>query len=1165
MARRQDGTGDRDRPRPGDHDRARTRRDRARLLRFTAAGALTRGLALAAAAVGSTLLLAGAAPPAPQAPAPAGDTQPAEPARERAWRANNVGVAHLEQFNFDAATAAFNDAVAIDPSLAIARLNLGIARFYAGDLAGARAALEAARPLLPDRPQPDYVLGLVARAENRTEDAIAAFSRVRTMDPDDVGTAINLGQLYLQDRQYPEAVERFTAALAAEPYNATAAYGLSTAMTRSRAPGAEEATARFQTLRTSAYAVTYSQNYLEQGRYAEGIASTGSETGLVDTAVPDVSFQEMSNAIAVTPPQSADAGSPALALADLDGDGHLDLVLAGPGGLRLLRNDGQARFAPLRATIPAAVQGAARAALAADYDNDGAVDLLVLRTSGLSLLHRTAPDRFEDATSAAGLAGVSGHFTTAAWVDADHDGDLDLAIGGEPGARLLRNNGDRTFADVTAASGLPGSGGVAAIVPSDFDNRRDVDLLLVRAGAPAALFSNRRDGSFADVAGEAGLAATGAAMAAAADLNKDGATDFLFAQPDGPVRLALSDGRGRFSTAEGPAESAGARALLPIDYDNDGLTDLVVLTATGLRVLRGVGSGYADVTGTALPATTNAGGAGALAAGDLDGDGDTDLVLQTAAGPRVWRNEGGSRHASLRVALRGRVSNRSGAGVKVELRAGSLRSRLETSITTPAAAPADVLFGLGRRSRADAVRVLWPSGILQAETGIGDAAAPLAGAMTLEELDRKPSSCPFLYTWNGTRFEFVTDFLGGGEMGYWLAPGTRNEPIPAEYVRIPGDRLVPRNGRLELRVTNELEEALFLDRLRLIAVDHPDDLAVYPNGGLRERPEPFTLYATRAPQALAAAVDDRGRDVLERLSAVDRRFVDDLPLDPIRGYAARHALTLTLPAAPDGRRLLLLTGWTDYAFSRDNVAASQRGLALTPPSLEIPDGRGGWRTLVEDIGFPAGRPQTVTLDLTGRLPRGVTDVRIVTTMRIYWDQIVVGASEASVTPRLTPLDPLSAALRWRGFSKEGAPDGREPWTYDYDRVSTQSPWKLFPGRYTREGDVRPLLTSADDMFVVSKPGDEIAVSFDAGELPALPAGWTRTWLLYGDGFSKEMDLHSASPDTLDPLPFHAMSRYPYSTTEAYPSSEAHREYQARYNTRIVARPLPPLELAGRER
>src|ERR671938_1791218 len=91
----------------------------------------------------------------------------------------------------------------------------------------------------------------------------------------------------------------------------------------------------------------------------------------------------------------------------------------------------------------------------------------------------------------------------------------------------------------------------------------------------------------------------------------------------------------------------------------------------------------------------------------------------------------------------------------------------------------------------------------------------------VQELDRKPSSCPFLFAWNGRRFEFVTDFLGAGEMGYWEAPGVRNHPDPDEYVRIRGDQLRERDGRFEIRVTNELEEVLYVDRLQLIAVAHP--------------------------------------------------------------------------------------------------------------------------------------------------------------------------------------------------------------------------------------------------------------------------------------------------------------------------------------------------------
>src|SRR6187549_580388 len=303
-------------------------------------------------------------------------------ARENAYRANNIGVARLEQYDFPAAIAAFRRSLEIDPALSLARLNLGIALFYGGEPDAARKELEAAKAALPDRPQPDYVLGLIARAADRTDDAVQAFTRVRQLDPTDVGAAINLGQLLVQQRKFDEAIKLLRPSVEAEPFNATAAYGLATALVRSGA--ADEgrvAMDKFQKLRESGYAVTFSQAYLEQGRYAEAIASTGAEAGLVNEAMPDVRLVDLGTVATYT--AAADPGG--LTLADLDGDGDADLVDAGAAGLKLYRNDG-GKFTAM--PLDAALTAPATAAIAGDYDNDGDADLLVLRMSGVTLLRQ---------------------------------------------------------------------------------------------------------------------------------------------------------------------------------------------------------------------------------------------------------------------------------------------------------------------------------------------------------------------------------------------------------------------------------------------------------------------------------------------------------------------------------------------------------------------------------------------------------------------------------------------------------------------------------------------------------------------------------------------------------------------------------------------------------
>jgi len=155
---------------------------------------------------------------------------------------------------------------------------------------------------------------------------------------------------------------------------------------------------------------------------------------------------------------------------------------------------------------------------------------------------------------------------------------------------------------------------------------------------------------------------------------------------------------------------------------------------------------------------------------------------------------------------------------------------------------------------------------------------------------------------------------------------------------------------------------------------------------------------------------------------------------------------------------------------------------------------------------------------------------------------------------LRDSDPGELHYRQRRGIRSDRPNGcslRHPNLLDYANIDRAVAWHLMAGAYTRFGDVTELLEAADDCFVIMGRGEEITLGFAAAAFGPVPPGMTRSFILKTDSFCKDMDLYTACGDSVEPLPFHGMSGYPYGKDEAYPGDERHREYRRRFNTRII--------------
>ena len=1102
-----------------------------------------------------------------------------------------VGLAALQVGDDVRADSRLAQATQLVPAEPAGWANWGLLALRQKNFDPAAERLERARSLAPENDQIFYLVGLLESSRGRSAEAVAALRKAIEINPKNIVATFKLAEEIERQgdansaAEYQRLIQRM---LDVKPDNLAVLLELG----RIAAKRSDADTVRGVVNKIAARASGWPQE-VQQQLSAVQAAATASDVRQAATRITFLRnvlvrvFEYRRDLNEIKPPPGEEATpfthflkleSPAFtpAPADMDISFSPEAVPNVPAGkwswigavslngegvpLVVVGNEREVHIGNSIYAFPGGSSSAVTpdGIAALDFNYDFKSDLVLAGAGGVRLLKHENADKFTDVTSGTKLAPtILGASYTGAWAaDIDADGDLDIVLGAESvQPTVLRNNGDGSFAEFHPFTGVSGLRG---FVWADIDGDGDPDAALIDSQSRMHVFTNERSGQFNQRTLPTDLALVSAMSVA--DFNSDSVLDLIVLQANGIlIRLSDKNEGQEWETAEisrlngAPRPLDGTFRLRVFDADNNGGNDLM-LASLSPAGRNGAGAllWLADEQGK-LNALNNAVRPPLMFdAADLDGDGRQDVLGLTNEGQPIRSINRGTKNYHWQV-IRPRAAqatgdqriNSFGIGGEMEIRAGLLLQK--QLVTGPI-----VHFGLGDQTGADVVRIVWPNGAMRAEF-------ETKADQTIIAEQRLKGSCPFLFAYNGKEMKFVKDAVPwGSAIGLRINTlGTARVEATEEWYKIGSDELVPRDGFYDLRITAELWETYYYDQLSLMTVDHPKGTDIFVDERFVIPPAKLAVTAVEQPHKIAHAVDDNGNDVTDIVSTLDERYLDNFGRGRYQGVTRDHYVEVDLgeDAPESGPLWLIAKGWMHPTDSSINVAISQgQEVRAQGLSMEVPDGKGGWIVAHANLGFPAGRKKICLFDLANVFRPGTSRrLRLRTNLEIFWDSIEWAKGLPDTELKTLRISPTTADLHYRGYSVIAKPDASSPEVPNYHQIaSSKQVWRDLIGYYTRFGDVRELLGSIDDRYVIMNAGDEMTFRFP--EQPPPPAGWIRDYVLIGDGWIKDGDYNSTFSKTVLPLPYHAKQEYttvPGKLEDEWVYKRHPHDWQ-KYHTRYVA-------------
>lgn len=1010
---------------------------------------------------------------------------------------NNQGVGEMGLFDYAAATATFEKLVSDKKDWPLAQQNLAIALLNRQKPGDEENAINIANNLLLKNANnlvAQYIIAILKFNQGLCEEALPYFESIITSDNTDAYAYYFAGQCHLQNGEAQVALDLYQQAIKVDGYLRSAYYGSFMAAQRLEKPEiAKSMLAIYQKLAANPKARLAEIKYTRMGpkANAQSVVNKTLNTKRVAQApffnkpqiikeFKDIQHFGIVNFLSSKSPQLYVVTENTLNIySDFSSQAQkLDQF-------SLTLNNGNHLVAW------------------GDINNDGKIDVYV--TGDSDQLYLQSNNGFEAVNmSAYGFNQISS--SAIRLIDADHDGDLDVLQLSQTGQfEIWNNNLNNTFTALSGKTNLTKEAGYTKIMVQDVDADRDVDIVLLKEHQFTVLFNDRmwdyqlfNSSSYEREIKHISIVDN--------DINGIPELNLTLAN-NSILTLEFNHENNAFKTIAS-IEGMNGQIINRLDVNGDGDSEYISVDQQGIEVYDADGSSIERII---LENIENIKVLNTEKGPEFVALKNNQLYLITASEkrmPYVLLDFSGKEDEANSVR-----SNYSGIGTDVVLHNEAFYAIADTFHNSTGVDQdyQAISLAAGEKTPLDFIELEWSDGVYQTELNLQTSTYHL-----ITETQRQLSSCPVIFTWNHGKYEFISDVLGVGGIGFALGRHAYGSPRPWENYSLSSEQIQPEKGYFKLLFTEPMEESAYLDSIHIEAIDVPSSwsMTLDERMGISEPKVTGQALFYKTLIKPFAVLNNVGEDVTKQAQYTDKKAIEILNADHrFLGLVDEQIITMDFAQTLKGNYQFILNGWVEYGYSQTMFAAWQAGQIAQAPTLEYLI-NGEWKVLLKEFGYPAGMPRNASVPIF--IPEATQKLRIRTNMEIYFDQL--GLAQLGKPESLTHHELIlhSAELKQLGFPQRRNNQQRVP-SYDFSQIQPFWDTRYMQGAYTQLGEISELLQHTDNAVAIIGAGEGIEIKFK-DDLPKLQAGYTRHYLLKFKGWAKDMDILTKQGETLAPIP-----------------------------------------------